>query len=241
SDQVKMLVSGEFKSEDDLRDITLRANDRYYRLADLVKTSRGYVDPPAPSFRFNGKPAYGIAISVRKGGDILKLGEAVHHRMAEIEAETPLGLDAHLVSDQPVVVEESVHGFTKTLVEAVVIVLGISFLSLGLRAGMVVALCIPLTLVVTFASMEVLGIDLQRISLGALIIALGLLVDDAMITIEMMVAKLEEGMDLFHSAIFAYTATAFPMLTGTLVTIAGFLPIAFAKSGAGEYTFSLFQ
>src|SRR5258706_7629171 len=161
--------------------------------------------------------------------------------MAEIQANTPIGLDAHLVSDQPVVVAEAVHGFTKTLIEAIVIVLAISFLSLGLRAGLVVAFCIPLTLVVTFAAMDALGIDLQRISLGALIIALGLLVDDAMITIEMMIAKLEEGMDLFHSAIFAYTATAFPMLTGTLVTIAGFLPIAFAKSGAGEYTFSMFQ
>jgi multidrug efflux pump subunit AcrB len=241
TDQVKMLVSGEFESEDDLRAITLRANDRYYRLADIVKITRGYVDPPTPSFRFDGKPAYGLAISMRKGGDVLKLGEAVRHRMAELEADTPVGLDAHLVSDQPVVVEESVHGFTKTLMEAVVIVLGISFLSLGLRAGLVVALCIPLTLVVTFACMEALGIDLQRISLGALIIALGLLVDDAMITVEMMVAKLEEGMDLLHSATFAYTATAFPMLTGTLVTIAGFLPIAFAKSGAGEYTFSLFE
>ena len=241
NDQVKMLVSGEFESEDDLRKVVLRANDRYYRLADIATIKRGYVDPPSPLFRYNGEPAYGVGISMRQGGDVLKLGKDIHDLMARLEANTPIGLDAHLVADQPVVVEESVHGFTKTLVEAVVIVLGISFISLGLRAGLVVALCIPLVLVVTFAAMEALGIDLQRISLGALIIALGLLVDDAMITVEMMVAKLEEGMDLFHSAIFAYTATAFPMLTGTLVTVAGFLPIAFAKSGAGEYTFSMFQ
>jgi multidrug efflux pump len=241
SDQVKMLVSGEFKSEADLRAISLRANDRYYRLEDIATIRRDYVDPPTPMFRFNGEPAYGLAISMRQGGDVLKLGHDIRARMAEIEADTPIGLDAHLVSDQPVVVEEAIHGFIKTLMEAVVIVLGISFLSLGMRAGLVVALCIPLVLVVTFACMEALGIDLQRISLGALIISLGLLVDDAMITVEMMISKLEEGLDLFHSAIFAYTATAFPMLTGTVITIAGFLPIAFAKSGAGEYTFSLFQ
>ena len=241
SDQVKLLVSGEFESENDLRNISLRANDRYYKLADVVTITRGYVDPPTPLFRFDGEPAYGLAISMKQGGDVLKLGEQIRTRMAEIQANTPIGLDAHLVSDQPVVVHDAVHGFTKTLVEAILIVLAISFVSLGLRAGLVVAFCIPLTLVVTFAAMEALNIDLQRISLGALIIALGLLVDDAMITVEMMIAKLEEGMDLFHSAIFAYTATAFPMLTGTLVTIAGFLPIAFAKSGAGEYTFSMFQ
>src|SRR5438067_5478004 len=180
------------------------------------------------------------AISMAQGGNNLVFGEAVAHRMAEITANLPIGIESHLVADQPVVVEEAVGGFTKALWEAIAIVLAVSFLSLGLRAGVVVACSIPLVLGMVFVYMEFSGISLQRISLGALIIALGLLVDDAMITIEMMVSQLELGVDREHSATHAWVTTAFPMLTGTLVTVAGFVPIGFAKSGAGEYCYSLF-
>jgi multidrug efflux pump subunit AcrB len=175
-----------------------------------------------------------------QGGNNLAFGEAVSHKMEQIVAKLPIGIEAHLVADQPVVVEEAVGGFTKALWEAIAIVLGVSFLSLGLRAGVVVACSIPLVLGMVFVYMEYSGISLQRISLGALIIALGLLVDDAMITIEMMVSQLETGVDREHAATHAWVTTAFPMLTGTLVTVAGFVPIGFAKSGAGEYCYSLF-
>src|SRR5207302_828250 len=157
-----------------------------------------------------------------------------------LEADLPIGIEPHLVSDQPVVVKQSVKGFIKVLIEAVLIVLVVSFISLGMRAGLVVALCIPLVLLMTFVCMQIVGIDLQRISLGALIIALGLLVDDAMITVEMMIARREAGDSLERAATFAYSSTAFPMLTGTLVTVAGFVPIGLNGSSAGEYTFTLF-
>jgi multidrug efflux pump len=191
-------------------------------------------------FRFKGEPAIGLAISMAQGGNNLVFGEAVAHKMKQIIAKLPIGIEAHLVADQPVVVEEAVGGFTKALWEAIAIVLAVSFVSLGLRAGVVVACSIPLVLGMVFAYMEYSGISLQRISLGALIIALGLLVDDAMITIEMMVSQLESGVDREHAATHAWVTTAFPMLTGTLVTVAGFVPIGFAKSGAGEYCYSLF-
>ena len=191
-------------------------------------------------FRFNGEPAIGLAISMAQGGNNLVFGEAVAHKMEQIIAKLPIGIEAHLVADQPVVVEEAVGGFTKALWEAIAIVLAVSFVSLGMRAGVVVACSIPLVLGMVFAYMEYSGISLQRISLGALIISLGLLVDDAMITIEMMVSQLEAGVDREHSATHAWVTTAFPMLTGTLVTVAGFVPIGFAKSGAGEYCYSLF-
>lgn len=235
-------VTGEFQSEASLRAINLRsANNRFYRLEDIVSIRRGYIDPPQKMFRFNGKPAVGVAISMAAGGNVLELGKNLHDVARQLEASLPVGVDIHLVADQPVVVEEAVHGFVKTLVEAIVIVLAVSFLSLGLRAGLVVALSIPLCLAIVFVFMEMLGITLQRISLGALIIALGLLVDDAMITIEMMVAKLEEGQGILKAATAAYTLTAFPMLTGTLVTVAGFVPIGFAASNAGEYCRTLFE
>src|SRR5205085_10198592 len=200
----------------------------------------GYADPPQPMFRFNGEPAIGLAISMAQCGNNLVFGEAVAHKMEQIIAHLPIGIESHLVTDQPVVVEEAVGGFTKALWEAIAIVLAVSFLSLGMRAGVVVACSIPLVLGMVFLYMEYSGISLQRISLGALIIALGLLVDDAMITIEMMVSQLELGVDREHSATHAWVTTAFPMLTGTLVTVAGFVPIGFAKSGAGEYCYSLF-
>lgn len=234
-------VSGEFSSEAALRAINLRANNRFYRLEDIVTIRRGYIDPPQKMFRYNGEPAIGVAVSMAPGGNVLALGGSLRDAAKQLEAAIPTGVDIHLVADQPVVVNHAVHGFVKTLVEAIVIVLAVSFLSLGVRAGLVVALSIPLVLAIVFAGMEILGITLQRISLGALIIALGLLVDDAMITVEMMVAKLEEGLGILKAATAAYTLTAFPMLTGTLVTVAGFVPIGFAISNAGEYCRTLFD
>lgn len=239
-ERIAVRVSGSFDSEESLKAINLQANGRFYRLSDIAEIKRGYVDPPQPMFRYNGEPAIGLAISMSQGGDVLALGEAIQAKMAEITGDLPIGIDPHLVSNQPHVVEEAVGEFTKTLWEAIAIVLGVSFLALGWRPGIVVAVAIPLVLAVTFAAMLYFGISLQRISLGALIIALGLLVDDAMIAVEMMISKLEEGADKITAATYAYTVTAFPMLTGTLVTIAGFVPVGFAKSGAGEYCFTLF-
>jgi multidrug efflux pump subunit AcrB len=233
-------VSGSFNSVDDLKRINLFAEGKFFRLADVATITEGYSDPPQPMFRYNGEPAIGLAISMAQGGNNLVFGEDVAHKMAEITHNLPIGIEPHLVADQSVVVEEAVGGFTKALWEAIAIVLGVSFLSLGLRAGVVVACSIPLVLGMVFVYMEYSGISLQRISLGALIIALGLLVDDAMITIEMMVSQLEAGVDREHAATHAWVTTAFPMLTGTLVTVAGFVPIGFAKSGAGEYCYSLF-
>jgi multidrug efflux pump subunit AcrB len=239
-ERVSVRVGGQFISEESLRAINLRVNDRFFRLSDVAEISRGFVDPPASLFRFDGQPAIGLAIAMQPSGNIVVFGEALKARMRKLQGELPYGIGIHLVSDQPRIVEEAVGGFTKALVEAVVIVLGVSFISLGWRAGLVVSFSIPLVLAIVFVIMEIMGVTLQRISLGALIIALGLLVDDAMITVEMMVARLELGDSLKKAATFAYTSTAFPMLTGTLVTVAGFLPIGFNGSSAGEYTYSLF-
>src|SRR6516165_4842124 len=242
TDQEKFAVrvSGSFNSTEDLKRINLFAGGKFFRLADVATITEGYADPPQPMFRFDGEPAIGLAISMAQGGNNLVFGEAVAHKMAEITANLPIGIEPHIVADQSVVVEEAVGGFTKALWEAVAIVLAVSFVSLGMRAGVVVACSIPLVLGMVFVYMEYSGISLQRISLGALIIALGLLVDDAMITIEMMVSQLEAGVDREHAATHAWVTTAFPMLTGTLVTVAGFVPIGFAQSGAGEYCYSLF-
>jgi multidrug efflux pump subunit AcrB len=235
-----MDVSGRFTSENDLRQINFAIDNTMLRLSDIATISRGYADPPQPMFRVNGKDAIGLAISMRTGGDILALEKNLDQAFEELKATLPVGIETFLVSNQPKVVHEAVSEFMKSLWEAIAIVLAVSFVSLGLRAGMVVALSIPLVLAIVFVVMQAFGIDLQRISLGALIISLGLLVDDAMITIEVMVTKLEEGWDKVRAATFAYTSTAFPMLTGTVVTMLGFVPIGFAKSSAGEYTFSLF-
>ncbi len=241
SEAVRLAVSGEFDSVESIRDIGIRAGDRMFRLGDIADVKRGVVDPAQSKMRFDGDEAVGLAVSMRKGGDVIRLGEQLTATVARVQASLPVGVQIHAVSDQPRVVEESVHEFKKSLAEAVVIVLLVSFFSLGLRTGLVVALCIPLVLALTFLAMYLLDIELQRISLGALIIALGLLVDDAIIAVEMMALKLEQGWDRFRAATHAYTATAFPMLTGTLITAAGFLPIGFAKSGSGEYVYSLFQ
>ncbi|KQP50241.1 MULTISPECIES: efflux RND transporter permease subunit [unclassified Methylobacterium] len=239
-ERVSVRVGGQFLSEESLRAINLRVNDRFFRLSDVAEISRGFTDPPTALFRYNGQPAIGLAIAMQASGNLLTFGENLKERMRKLEGELPVGVGIHLVSDQPKIVEEAVGGFTKALIEAVVIVLAVSFISLGWRAGLVVSLSIPLVLAIVFVVMQVMGVTLQRISLGALIIALGLLVDDAMITVEMMVARLEVGDSLKKAATFAYTSTAFPMLTGTLVTVAGFLPIGFNGSSAGEYTYSLF-
>ncbi|BBE71791.1 efflux RND transporter permease subunit [Oharaeibacter diazotrophicus] len=238
--RVAVRVGGQFTSEQSLRDINLRVNDRFFRLTDVATITRGYADPPSSLFRFDGEPAIGLAVGMKAGANLLVFGEALQEEMNRIEAELPVGIGVHLVSDQPKVVEEAVSGFTKALFEAVAIVLAVSFVSLGLRAGLVVAVAIPLVLAMTFVVMEYAGISLQRISLGALIIALGLLVDDAMIAVEMMVARLEAGDSLRKAATYVYTSTAFPMLTGTLVTVAGFIPVGLNNSAAGEFTFTLF-
>lgn len=239
-ERISVRVGGQFISEESLRAINLRVNNRFFRLGDVATITRGYIDPPTSLFRVGGKPAIGLAIGMKPNANLLHFGEALKQEMTKIEAELPIGIGVHLVSDQPAIVEEAVGGFTKALFEAVAIVLIVSFVSLGLRAGLVVAVTIPLVLAITFVVMEVAGISLQRISLGALIIALGLLVDDAMIAVEMMVARLEVGDPLRKAATYVYSSTAFPMLTGTLVTVASFIPVAFNASAAGEFIFTLF-
>ena len=239
-ERMSVRTSGQFHSVEDLEAVNLRVNDRFYRLADIAEISRGYVDPSAPMFHYNGKPAIGLAIAMIDGGNIQEFGKQLQQRIDDLTAELPVGVGVHMVSDQAQVVEVAVGGFTSALFEAVVIVLAVSFLSLGLRAGLVVAISIPLVLALVFVFMEFTGIAMQRVSLGALIIALGLLVDDAMITVEMMITRLELGETKEQAATFAYHSTAFPMLTGTLVTVAGFVPIGLNNSSAGEYTFTLF-
>ncbi|MGZ3409693.1 MAG: efflux RND transporter permease subunit [Xanthobacteraceae bacterium] len=233
-------VPGGFSSEEDLRRVNFAMNGRLVRMADIAIITRGYSDPPQPTFRANGVPAIGLAISMRDGGDILAVGRDVRHAMTEIKETLPIGIEPHVVADQPEVVAHAVDEFTIALWEAIAIVMAVSLLSLGLRAGTVVALSIPLVLAAVFVVMDVVGISLQRVSLGALIISLGLLVDDAMITVESMVTKLEEGLGKAAAAIYAYDNTHFPMGTGTIVTILAFIPIGLAQSTAGEYTFSLF-
>ncbi|MBB4371757.1 multidrug efflux pump subunit AcrB [Bradyrhizobium sp. cir1] len=239
-ERISVRVNGQFASEASLKAVNLRINDRFFPLTDVASITRGYADPPSTLFRYNGQPAIALAIGMKSGANLLQFGEALKEEMTGIIADLPIGVGVHLVADQPVVVEHAVSGFTEALFEAVIIVLGISFLSLGLRAGLVVAIAIPLVLAITFVVMAYCGISLQRISLGALIIALGLLVDDAMIAVEMMVARLEIGDPLEKAATHVYTSTAFPMLTGTLVTVAGFIPIGLNSSNAGEFTFTLF-
>ena len=239
-DRIFVRVGGAFESPESVREIGIQANNRLFRLGDIANIYRGYVDPPELKVRYRGQEAVMLALAMRKGGDIISLGHALQREMARLKRELPVGIEVHQVADQPTVVQRSISEFMRTLSEAVVIVLAVSFLSLGFRTGVVVALSVPLVLAVTFLGMLLAGIDLQRISLGALIIALGLLVDDAIIAVEMMAIKMEQGWDRFKAASFAYTSTAPSMLTGTLITAAGFLPVGLAQSAAGEYTFSIF-
>lgn len=233
-------VSGALTTEESLRAVTLHVNNRYIPLTDIATVTREIAEPPAPAYRVNGKPAIGLAVSMAPTGNMLRFGAALNAKMATLSAGLPHGIEMVKVADQSAVVSEAVSGFIRVLIEAVVIVLAVSFVSLGLRAGLVVATAIPLVLAMTFVGMMLAGIGLQRISLGALIIALGLLVDDAMIAVETMVSRLEAGDSRRLAATYAFKTTAFPMLTGTLVMIAGFIPVGFAASSAGEYCFSLF-
>src|SRR5215470_6863137 len=241
SDKIYLRTSGDFDSVDAIRETTIRANGRLFRIGDIARVFRGYADPPQPKMRFQGREALGIGVAMVKGGDIIELGAHLDAAVARLNRTLPVGLELEQVSSQPKAVQRSINEFGRSLAEAVVIVLAVSLLSLGLRTGFVVALSIPLVLAATFLFMHLFGIGLHKISLGALILALGLLVDDAIIAVEMMATKMEQGWDRLRAASFAYTSTAMPMLSGTLVTVAGFLPIATAASATGEYTRSIFQ
>ncbi|MBU6956430.1 efflux RND transporter permease subunit [Pseudomonas sp. CVAP len=241
SERLQLRVTGNFQTVDQIRSFPIRVGDRTFRIGDVADVHRGFNDPPAPRMRFMGEDAIGLAVAMKEGGDILVLGKALELEFERIQNNLPAGMQLRKVSDQPAAVKSSVGEFVQVLVEALAIVLLVSFFSLGVRTGMVVALAIPLVLAMTFACMYYLGIGLHKISLGALVLALGLLVDDAIIAVEMMAIKMEQGYDRLKAASFAWTSTAFPMLTGTLITAAGFLPIATAQSGTGEYTRSIFQ
>ena len=240
-ERVLLRVSGSFDSERDIESVNLVAGDRIFRLGDIATVRRGFSDPPQPMFRVNGKPAIGLAIAMRDAGDILALGRNVRSVMADVSANLPHGIEPTLVADQAVSVNVAINDFMTSLWQAIIIILVCSFLSLGGRPGAVVALAIPLTLAVVFAVMNIANIDLHRISLGALIIALGLLVDDAMTTVDAMLRRLGAGDSMDDAATFAYRTLAAPMLIGALVTIASFVPIGFARSNAGEYTFDIFS
>lgn len=239
-EQILVRTTGQFASAEALAATNLRVGQTFFALSDVASVTAGHEDPPSSLVRFDGQSAVALIVGMRPGGNILDFGADLEALMTEVAAQLPLGLEMHKVSDQPAVVETAVDHFLRALVEAVVIVLIVSFVSLGLRAGLVVTLTIPLVLALTFVGMELMGITLQRISLGALIIALGLLVDDAMIAIETMISRLEAGDRIEKAASHAWTSIAFPMLSGTLVTVAGFIPIGFNGSKAGEYTISLF-
>lgn len=241
TDRVQLRVSGRFDSVKEIRDFPIHVGGRTFRIGDVAEVRRGFNDPPAPRMRFMGENAIGLAVSMKAGGDILVLGQALEGEFARLQETLPAGMQLRKVSDQPAAVKTGVGEFVRVLTEALIIVLLVSFFSLGLRTGLVVALSIPLVLAMTFAAMHYFGIGLHKISLGALVLALGLLVDDAIIAVEMMAIKMEQGYDRLKAASFAWTSTAFPMLTGTLITAAGFLPIATAQSGTGEYTRSIFQ
>ncbi|CAI8912309.1 efflux RND transporter permease subunit [Pseudomonas sp. IT-P395] len=241
SERLQLRVSGNFQTVEEIKNFPIRVGDRTFRISDVADVRRGFNDPPAPRMRFMGEDAIGLAVAMKDGGDILVLGKALEGEFSRIQKNLPAGMQLRKVSDQPAAVKTGVGEFVQVLVEALAIVLLVSFFSLGVRTGMVVALTIPLVLAMTFACMYYLGIGLHKISLGALVLALGLLVDDAIIAVEMMAIKMEQGFDRIRAASYAWTSTAFPMLTGTLITAAGFLPIATAQSGTGEYTRSIFQ
>jgi multidrug efflux pump subunit AcrB len=240
ADRINLRVTGAFTGEEAIAAVPVQADGRVFRLGDIATVKRGYEDPPSFIVRTSGKPALGIGVSMQEGANIITLGENLKQAMAAIKAELPVGIEITQIADQPQIVDHSVSEFFRVFGEALVIVLVVSFLSLGLRTGVVVALSVPLVLAIVFVVMFAAGMDLHRITLGALIIALGLLVDDAIIAIEMMVVKMEQGFDRAKAATFAWTSTAFPMLTGTLVTAAGFLPVGFAQSSSGEYAGGIF-
>ena len=237
---LSLRISGAFGSEQDILNVNFSVGDRMLRLSDIATVRRGFADPPQPLFRVDGQPAIGLAIAMRDGGDILALGKNINRAMEKLKTDLPIGIEPKLVADQAVTVESAISEFMTSLWQAVAIILGVSFISLGARAGLIIALSIPLTLAIVFAVMDLVGIDMQRISLGALIIALALLVDDAMTMTDATLTRLAAGDSKEEASAFAFRTYAFPMLAGTLVTIAGFVPVGFAASSAGEYTFSLF-
>ncbi|HCD62553.1 efflux RND transporter permease subunit [Acinetobacter nosocomialis] len=241
TDRIQIRVSGHLNSVDEIKKIPLLVGNKTIQLGDVADVYRGFSQPAQPRMRFMGENGIGLAVSMRKGGDIIALGKNLESEFAQLQKTLPLGMKLHKVSDQPVAVQRSIHEFVKVLAEAIIIVLLVSFFSLGFRTGLVVAFSIPLVLAMTFAGMNVFDVGLHKISLGALILALGLLVDDAIIAVEMMAIKMEQGYSRIKAAGFAWKTTAFPMLTGTLITAAGFLPIATAQSSTGEYTRSIFQ
>ncbi len=241
TDRIQLRVSGQIQSVEELKQMPLLVGGQTIQLSDVAEVYRGFSEPAQPRMRFMGENGIGIAVSMRKGGDILALGKNLENTFAKLQKTLPLGMQLQKVSDQPVAVKRSVNEFMKVLAEAVIIVLLVSFFSLGFRTGLVVAFSIPLVLAMTFAGMNLFDVGLHKISLGALILALGLLVDDAIIAVEMMAIKMEQGYSRIKAAGFAWNSTAFPMLTGTLITAAGFLPIATAASSTGEYTRSIFQ
>ncbi|MBV9531879.1 MAG: efflux RND transporter permease subunit [Bradyrhizobium sp.] len=239
-ESLSLRVSGAFESEQDVANTNFVFGGRILRLSDVAQVRRAYSEPPQPMFRVNGEPAIGVAIAMREGGDILALGKNIKQTMARMTAELPIGIEPTLIADQAVTVDRAISEFMMSLLQAIGIILAVSFISLGVRPGLIVALSIPLTLAIVFPIMNLAGIDMQRISLGALIIALALLVDDAMTTIDATLNRLAEGAGRVEAATYAFKTYAFAMLAGTLVTIAGFVPVGFAASSAGEYTFSLF-
>jgi len=241
SDNLYVRITGMFENMNDIRITPIQANGRTFRLGDIAKVTRSYSEPTDPKFFYNGQPSIGISLAMEPGGNILTLGENLEKTIERIRKELPAGLELHQTVNQPKIVETSIDEFVESLAEAILIVLIVSFASLGMRSGVIVALCIPLVIAAVFTFMNLLSIDLQRISLGALILALGLLVDDAIITIETMVVKMEQGWDRFNAACYAYTATAYPRLTGELITCAGFIPVGFSQGTASEYCFTIFS
>jgi len=240
ADRINLRVTGAFSGVAAIAAVPVHADGQIFRLGDIATVKRGYEDPPSFLVREDGKPALGLGVSMQDGANIITLGKNLKGAMNAVVSELPVGIEITQIADQPHIVNESVSEFVETFAEALIIVLVVSFLSLGWRTGIVVALSVPLVLAIVLLVMYATGLDLHRITLGALIIALGLLVDDAIIAIEMMVVKMEQGWDRARAATFAWTSTAFPMLTGTLVTAAGFLPVGFAKSSAGEYAGGIF-
>ncbi|PLZ03967.1 multidrug transporter AcrB [Burkholderia sp. WAC0059] len=240
-DRVYVRPSGQYDDAGALADTLIGINGRSVRLGDIATITSGYDDPPSTQMRFEGHAALGIGVTMQPGGDVIRLGKALDARVAQLRPQLPAGLRLVEVSSMPHAVSRSVDDFVEAVAEALVIVLIVSLVSLGVRTGLVVAIAIPVVLAVTALFMDLFGIGLHKVSLGTLVLALGLLVDDAIISVEMMAVKLEQGWDRLRAAAFAYTSTAFPMLTGTLVTVSGFLPIVLAKSSTGEYTRSIFQ
>ena len=240
SQRVPLRVTGALDGAKAVAETPVESNGRVFRFGDIATVTHGFVDPPTFTVRQEGKPALGIGIVTTKGANILELGKEVEKATADFMKAVPQGIDVERIADQPKVVEHAVGEFVHSFIEALAIVLFVSFVALGWRTGIVVAMSVPLVLAIVFIVMNAMSLDLHRITLGALIIALGLLVDDAIIAVEMMVVKMEQGWDRIRAASFAWESTAFPMLTGTLVTAAGFLPIGFANSAVGEYAGGIF-